>query len=94
MGIVGRQDDAASTTTPTANYASIQAVVACTIVMSILSTFMVGARMAIRWSRFHLGLEDWLIIMCMVCNRAIPKQLEDLKLMSCSRLCMLSRQRH
>lgn len=65
MGIVGRQDDAASTTTPTANYASIQAVVACTIVMSILSTFMVGARMAIRWSRFHLGLEDWLIIMCM-----------------------------
>ncbi|KAF7533841.1 hypothetical protein G7054_g6730 [Neopestalotiopsis clavispora] len=65
MGIVGRRDDAASTTTPTANYASIQAVVACTIVMSILSTFMVGARMAIRWSRFHLGLEDWLIITCM-----------------------------
>ncbi|ETS81855.1 hypothetical protein PFICI_06857 [Pestalotiopsis fici W106-1] len=64
MGIVGRQD-ATSSTTPAANYASIQAVVACTIVMSILSTFMVGARMAIRWSRTHLDLEDWFIIACM-----------------------------
>ncbi|KAI0171451.1 hypothetical protein BJ166DRAFT_589517 [Pestalotiopsis sp. NC0098] len=64
MGIVGRQDatDLSSMVAPAANYQSIQAVVACSIVMSLLATFTVGARVAIRWSRFHLGLEDWLII--------------------------------
>lgn len=76
MGIVGRRDatDYSSIVAPAANYASIQAVVACSIVMSILATFTVGARVAIRWSRTHLGLEDWLIITTLVGRHLEQKQ--------------------
>ncbi|KAI1854322.1 hypothetical protein JX265_012491 [Neoarthrinium moseri] len=63
MGIMKRQD---STTGPWVllppNYASINAVVACSIVFTLLATIVVGLRISIRRSRTHLCAEDWLIV--------------------------------